>query len=188
MAKSFLNRNEYILNIVEQLLFLPLCAKLSNICGYTLNKTLQAGKAERTEYLLLHAFNQNNVIPPEKLQKTSKDDSKEKIKAQYKGGMVLDPVSGFYPNIILLLDYNSLYPSLIQEYNICFSTVLPLLHKHNLMESVIFDAICLTFLNKRKYMNNKQKCGIFSIFLTKIYHLIRVSGIIFRFEWLCCFN
>ncbi|KAJ8683915.1 hypothetical protein QAD02_019707 [Eretmocerus hayati] len=118
----------YILGIVVELNVLPLALQITNIAGNTLSRTLSAGRAERNEFLLLHAFHQKGYITPDKKNFNKKKESNEATKAgkkkpAYAGGLVLDPKKGFYDKLILLMDFNSLYPSIIQEFNLCFTTV-----------------------------------------------------------------
>ncbi|XP_053436555.1 DNA polymerase alpha catalytic subunit isoform X2 [Nycticebus coucang] len=129
----------FILQIMCELNVLPLALQITNIAGNIMSRTLMGGRSERNEFLLLHAFYENNYIvpdkqifrkPPQKLgdedEEIDGDTSKYKKgrkKAAYAGGLVLDPKVGFYDKFILLLDFNSLYPSIIQEFNICFTTV-----------------------------------------------------------------
>lgn len=110
---------------------LPLALQITNVCGNLMGRTLQGGRSERNEYYLLHAFHEKNFIVPDKKSREYGGGNKEiddtaapRKKAAYAGGLVLDPIKGFYDSYILLMDFNSLYPSIIQEYNICFTTVI----------------------------------------------------------------
>ncbi|KAJ1117106.1 hypothetical protein NDU88_005306 [Pleurodeles waltl] len=130
---------KFILQIMCELNVLPLALQITNIAGNVMSRTLMGGRSERNEYLLLHAFHENNFIVPDKpsfkkpLQNMADEEDdleseqgklkKVRKKATYAGGLVLDPKVGFYDKFILLLDFNSLYPSIIQEFNICFTTV-----------------------------------------------------------------
>lgn len=122
---------------------LPLTKQLTNLAGNTWQRSLYSARAERVEYLLLHEFYRLKYVLPDKafarhvesnkifLHDLDKDDQKvdvdvkpkKKKKAQFSGGLVLEPKRGFYDKMVLMLDFNSLYPSIIQEFNICFTTV-----------------------------------------------------------------
>ncbi|XP_053690706.1 DNA polymerase alpha catalytic subunit [Sabethes cyaneus] len=128
--------NLYTMRLLCELNVLPLALQITQIAGNLMNRTLHGGRAERNEFLLLHAFNEKDYILPDKAAKVGPGPTQEggesaaerrkpKSKAAYSGGLVLDPIKGFYDKFILLMDFNSLYPSIIQEYNICFTTVLP---------------------------------------------------------------
>jgi len=130
----------YIAAIALKRQILPLSKVLTNLAGNTWARTLSGTRAERNEYILLHEFYRNKYICPDKvfgkgasnkkLEDTGDngpdDDAAEaggKKKDKFKGGLVFEPEKGLYDKFILVMDFNSLYPSIIQEFNICFTTV-----------------------------------------------------------------
>lgn len=115
----------YILKMMYELNVIPLALQITNIAGNVMSRTLMGGRSERNEFLLLHAFSEKDYIVPDKSVKKSEpeESTSSRKKPTYSGGLVLDPKVGFYDFLILLMDFNSLYPSIIQEYNICFTTI-----------------------------------------------------------------
>jgi len=117
------------MKLMFKLAIIPLSRELTKLCGNLWARSLQGQRAERNEYLLLHEFNKLDYIVPERYTNREKinlgimeERGSGRRKAAYAGGLVLEPKRGFYDSIILLLDFNSLYPSIIQEYNLCFTT------------------------------------------------------------------
>ncbi|MCO5594651.1 hypothetical protein L7F22_048684 [Adiantum nelumboides] len=123
---------------------LPLTKQLTNLAGNNWARTLNGGRAERNEYILLHEFHRQKYVCPDKIGRKAAAEAKALLQAQreneneneaggsstknpskkkYQGGLVFDPKRGLYDRYVLVMDFNSLYPSIIQEYNIDFTTV-----------------------------------------------------------------
>ena len=127
-----LEESRITFELMNKFCILQLNKQLSNISGSLFFKSLQNSRVDRCEMLLLHEMKKNRFIIPDKAYKIMNnfeefdEDGKEKKKIKlknYEGGLVLEPKTGFYDQIVLLLDFNSLYPSIVQQYNICFTTV-----------------------------------------------------------------
>jgi DNA polymerase alpha subunit A len=124
----------FIASIALKVQMLPLTKVLTNLAGNSWARTLSGTRAERNEYILLHEFHRNKYICPDKVWGKGKQEIKEEVvegedgvdtkkKDKFKGGLVFEPEKGLYDKCILVMDFNSLYPSIIQEFNICFTTV-----------------------------------------------------------------
>ncbi|KAH9821499.1 hypothetical protein DFH28DRAFT_1078854 [Melampsora americana] len=126
--------------LVHKVQYLSLTKQLTNLAGNSWNATLFGGRAQRNEYILLHEFHRQKFICPDKLSFNDRkaiekaqaikaaendgEDSKKNVKKdKYKGGLVFEPKRGLWDKFILVMDFNSLYPSIIQEYNIDFTTI-----------------------------------------------------------------
>ena len=127
------NDSNLVLKLMFKLEILPLTKELTNLCGNLWARSLTSQRAERNEWLLLHEFHRNNYIVPERYTTAEKIEKgiisaksgkgrNKRGKAQYSGGLVLEPQKGLYDKYVLCLDFNSLYPSIIQEYNLCFTS------------------------------------------------------------------
>ncbi|KAG7193441.1 DNA-directed DNA polymerase alpha catalytic subunit pol1 [Scheffersomyces spartinae] len=127
-------------SIAFNIQILSLSKQLTNIAGNAWSHTLGGTRAGRNEYILLHEFYNNNYIVPDREDKFHKNSSVQQAasmeatetdattatsnkKPKYQGGLVFEPEKGLHKNFILVMDFNSLYPSIIQEFNICFTTI-----------------------------------------------------------------
>jgi DNA polymerase alpha subunit A len=153
----------YIAAIALRVQMLPLTKQLTNLAGNSWARTLAGTRAERNEYILLHEFHKSKYICPDKIFSKGKQKVEEepaegeegvdtKKKDKFKGGLVFEPEKGLYDRFVLVMDFNSLYPSIIQEYNICFTTV----DRSGLVSKCSLQARSMLIMSNRTKM--KTKC------------------------------
>lgn len=111
----------YTIAIVIKLQILALSRNLTSLAGNSWARTLAGTRSGRNDFLLMHEFTRNQYIVPDRPSRENANSGDKHEK--YQGGAVFEPEKGLYRTPVLVMDFNSLYPSLIQEYNICFTTI-----------------------------------------------------------------
>ncbi|KAB5589762.1 DNA polymerase II [Ceratobasidium theobromae] len=171
--------------LAHKIQMLPLTRQLTNLAGNSWNKTLNGGRAERNEYILLHEFHRLKYIPPDKTWAKKSGAAAAKVEAaedaeggaaptttkakrdKYKGGLVFEPKRGLWDKYILVMDFNSLYPSIIQEYNIDFTTIdktddesaedkIPAIPSGDVPQGVL-PRLIATLVNRRRQVKSLMK-------------------------------
>ena len=125
--RRFISYSRRDANLAQRLLLdLRLMDKyiaLSRASGALLQDIVNGGQSGMVENLLLRRFGEGNrVVPP----KPDADLSEERYidSDELKGGAVLVPEKGLLEDIVIL-DYKSLYPTIMMAHNLCYSTVVP---------------------------------------------------------------
>jgi DNA polymerase I len=95
---------------------------LSRASGSLLQDIVNGGQSGMVENLLLRRFRERGrVVPPKPDSDIS--DERHVENEGLKGGAVLVPEKGLVEDVVIL-DYKSLYPTIMMAHNLCYTTVL----------------------------------------------------------------
>ena len=114
IATYCLQDSQLVVNLMAKLMILESNVQMARISGVLIDTLLNTGQQNKVLSLLLRAISDDYVLP----------FMEYKYKKPFDGGVVFEPERGFYFSPTAVLDFNSLYPSMVIRYNICYSTIL----------------------------------------------------------------
>ncbi|XP_072356139.1 DNA polymerase zeta catalytic subunit [Scyliorhinus torazame] len=107
------------LQLLEQLDLIGRTSELARLFGILFYHVLTRGAQYRVESMMLRVAKPMNYIAV-----TPSIQQRSRMRAPQCIPLVMEPESRFYSNSVLVLDFQSLYPSIIIAYNYCYSTCL----------------------------------------------------------------
>ncbi|KAM4693357.1 LOW QUALITY PROTEIN: DNA polymerase zeta catalytic subunit [Discoglossus pictus] len=119
MIDHYMNRVHGTLQLLEHLDVIGRTSELARLFGIQFLHVLTRGSQYRVESMMLRIAKPMNYIPV-----TPSPQQRAQMRAPQCIPLVMEPESKFYSNSILVLDFQSLYPSIVIAYNYCYSTCL----------------------------------------------------------------
>ena len=116
--------------LVDKLCILQNQISMSNITHVPIRYLIERGQQIKVfSQILKETRKLNYVVPtidnyPIKNNENKSNDDSDDEEDKFTGATVLDPISGAYYEPITVCDFSSLYPSIIRERNLCYSTLV----------------------------------------------------------------
>ena len=110
---------------IELLLNLKILDKyiaLARITNSVIQEVLDGGQTSMVEQVMLKEYGRHQRVMPTKPDGEAYEERDNEDEG-LKGGAVLDPVRGLHDNV-LILDYKSLYPTIMMAHNLCYTTLI----------------------------------------------------------------
>ncbi|XP_078505271.1 DNA polymerase zeta catalytic subunit isoform X2 [Lissotriton helveticus] len=119
MVDHYISRVCGLLQMLEQLDLIGRTSELARLFGIQFLHVLTRGSQYRVESMMLRIAKPMNYIAV-----TPSVQQRAQMRAPQCIPLVMEPESRFYSNSVLVLDFQSLYPSIVIAYNYCYSTCL----------------------------------------------------------------
>ena len=106
--------------LMDKLMCLINMTEMARVTGIPFSYLLSRGQEVKfMSQLYRKALEQGLVVPH-----ISKEGGEAGTTEQYEGATVIEPIRGYYDVPVATLDFASLYPSIIQAHNLCYTTLL----------------------------------------------------------------
>ena len=102
--------------LMDKLMCLVNYTEMARVTGVPFNYLLARGQQVKFISQLFRKAREQDLIIPN-LRNEGTDE-------QYEGATVIEPIRGYYDVPVATLDFASLYPSIIQAHNLCYTTLL----------------------------------------------------------------
>uniref|UniRef100_A0AAX7UJ27 DNA polymerase zeta catalytic subunit n=1 Tax=Astatotilapia calliptera TaxID=8154 RepID=A0AAX7UJ27_ASTCA len=119
MVDHYVSRVRGCMQLLQQHDIIGRTSELARLFGIQFFHVLTRGSQYRVESMMLRVAKPLNYVPV-----TPSIQQRAQQRAPQCIPLVMEPESRFYSNSVVVLDFQSLYPSIVIAYNYCFSTCL----------------------------------------------------------------
>lgn len=105
--------------LMDKLSVLVNYVEMARVTGVPMSYLISRGQQIKVYSMLLRKCRAENLLVPTLRKSGTPTDA-----VGYEGATVLEPIKAYYQDPIATLDFASLYPSIMQAYNLCYSTLV----------------------------------------------------------------